>query len=199
MTTSLDRAHVASSVPGRLRLKFNGDQRHVEAQRAASHLQDHPGVATARAHPSIGSVTVRYDTERTTVDQLLTALHSLGMLIALRGESPPNPLEETGFSGAAVGITDAVDRLDRRISFATGRRVNLKVLLPTGFLLFGVRNTLVNGLGLTTLPGFIMLWYAFDAFHKLHQGEPATRWAATATEGEPEPMPAERRRRAGLS
>ncbi len=190
---------MASSVPGRLRLKFSGDQRHIDAQRAASHLQDHPGVATASAHPSIGSVTVRYDTERTTVDQLLTALGRLGMLIGLRGDSAPNPLEDAGLSSTAVGITDAMDRLDRRISFATGRRVNLKVLLPTGFLLFGVRNTVVNGLGLTTFPGFIMLWYAFDAFHKLHQEEPLQRRAATAAEGEPEPMPAERRRRAGLS
>jgi hypothetical protein len=36
-----------------------------------------------------------------------------------------------------------------------------------------MRNTFANGLGIWQVPGYVMLWYAFDAFYKLHQEDPA--------------------------
>jgi hypothetical protein len=76
-------------------------------------------------------------------------------------------------SASATGILDAVTDLDHRISELTGGKVDLKVLVPAGLGLMALRQVALNGLGLGQVPGYVLLWYTFDSFYKLHQRKTA--------------------------
>jgi hypothetical protein len=45
----------------------------------------------------------------------------------------------------------------------------------------------MNGLGLSQVPGYVLLWYTFDSFYKLHQ-----RKSAAVVERASEPGPEQR-------
>jgi hypothetical protein len=194
--TGGSRARIASDVPGRLRVKVSGDDRASAAVTGAAHLEDHPGVGSVVAHPSIGSITIHYDTDRTNVHELLATLHDAGLVVSRQPDQPPAD-QPVGQSRTAVAVTTALDAVDRRISMLSARRFDLKLLFPATFLALGVRNTLFNGLGLTTVPGYVMLWYGFDAFYKLHQEDPAK--PKGSQKAQQESAPVEGRQAATLS
>jgi hypothetical protein len=66
-------------------------------------------------------------------------------------------------------VVDTVNDLDQRLSRLTGRKVDLKLLFPVALGAIGVRSAIANGVGLTEVPAYILIWYAFDAFWKFHQ------------------------------
>jgi len=59
--------------------------------------------------------------------------------------------------------------LDQRLSKATNGKFDIKLLVPTGLGLLALRQIAINGFGLGTVPGYVLLWYTFDSFYKLHQ------------------------------
>jgi hypothetical protein len=65
-------------------------------------------------------------------------------------------------------VAEALDDLDRRVLALTGHALGLRVLFPFGLAGLGLVLTLENGVGLGTLPGWLPLWLAFDAFVKLY-------------------------------
>ena len=57
-----------------------------------------------------------------------------------------------------------------------GRRSSKLVVLGAavfvagaGLGFIGLRQSLSEGLGLSQVPGYVLLWYAFDSFWKFHQ------------------------------
>jgi hypothetical protein len=72
-------------------------------------------------------------------------------------------------SVGATGVLDALTDLDHRVSQLTGGKVDLKLLVPIGLGLLAIRQIWLNGLGLGVVPGYVLLWYTFDSFYKLHQ------------------------------
>jgi hypothetical protein len=138
------------------------------------HLQRQQGVRAVQARSGTGGVLVHYDPAETSIDHLLDVLHDIGVVVAgLTAEEDLGDLGETlsesGSSHTANSIMSAVDDLDRRLSTATAQRLDLKVLFPLGLGALGVRQLVRSGLGLEQVPAFILLWYAFDAFYKLHR------------------------------
>jgi hypothetical protein len=119
-------------------------------------------------------VLVDYNPTETTADGLLDVLHDIGVVVVrLTGEEDlGDELFEPGNSRSATSIMSAVDDLNRRISKTTGRKLDLKVLFPLGLGALGVGQFARNGLGLAEVPAFLLLWYAFDAFYRLHRRDP---------------------------
>src|SRR5262249_37441456 len=57
----------------------------------------------------------------------------------------------------------------RCFSRARGRTVDLKLLFRVALGAVGLRQFFTAGLGIAEVPAYVLLWYAFDAFYKLHQ------------------------------
>ncbi|WP_414585123.1 HMA2 domain-containing protein [Scytonema sp. PCC 10023] len=151
---------VVSSTPGRLRLRVAPSHRQSgEMQRIANALQANPNINQVRTNIQNGSIVINHDGENGSLDNVFASLRDLGIIfgdIAL------------GKSQAAVGVSNAVVDLNKQVQQATSNVVDLRVLFPLGLGIFSIRQLLVRGLQLETIPWYVLAWYAFDSFIKLH-------------------------------
>ena len=175
MQSSGAHGDIVSDTPGRLRIRLRPAHRHPERmEQARDHLQRQDAIDSVSTNGSTGSVTVRYDPGRTSAGEVLALLRDIGIIVrAAAQEVLPELPDESGGSTTALTLIAAVDDLDRRLSKATRRKVDLKLLFPTGLLALGLRQASTQGLGISTIPAYVLLWYAFDSFWKFHAGKPA--------------------------
>lgn len=162
-------AQVVSDTPGRLRIRVRPERRRSDfMQRVQSHVGGKQGIRGVDTNANTGSVTVKYDPAHHSAADVWSMLHDLGVVAeAVTGEELPG-LDTSGSSAAGAGIIDAVSRLDEQIARLTGHQVDLKVLVPLGLGALGVAQIAQNGLQLSEVPGYVLIWYAFDSFFKLH-------------------------------
>ena len=178
-----EHGRVASATRGRLRVRLHRPLRRAEAiERAGAHLRAQPGVREVRTNPAAGSLTVRYDPEARTASDLLSMLADVGLIVREVVAAVDEGVAGAGRSMASRALVGALNDLDRRLGRATGRRVDLKLLFPAALGLLGLRQVLAEGLGLTQVPGYVLLWYAFDAFHKLNTAPAVEATASVAAE-----------------
>lgn len=167
------RGQVVSSTPGRLRVRLHRAHRQGSAaHRAKTHLQDQPGVRDVQTNQATGSVMVKYDPNEVSADDIVGLLKDIGIVAIGTASDLVIDLPEAGRSITSINIISSVDNLDRRLSRLTGSRVDLKLLFPAGLFALGIRQVLAEGLGFAQVPGYVLLWYAFDTFWKFHQQEP---------------------------
>jgi hypothetical protein len=137
------------------------------------------GVGSVSTDARTGSVLVHYDHRSLSRDDLVAMLHDVGV-VALElvgaegvGEDLGGEAVQDGdvapHSTGALTILDAFTDLDNRISQLSGGKFDLKLLVPAGLGLLALRQVALNGLGLGQVPGYVLLWYTFDSFYKLHQ------------------------------
>jgi hypothetical protein len=176
-------ARIVSHAPGRMRVRLHPEYRDPEAlAEIEQSLRAQGGVSSVSTDARTGSVLVHYDRHALSKDDLVSMLFDVGVVARdlLGAEEVPEDLgrgdEDTGVaqhSAGATGILDAVTDLDHRISELTGGKVDLKLLVPAGLGLMALRQVALNGLGLGQVPGYVLLWYTFDSFYKLHQRKTA--------------------------
>lgn len=151
---------VVSSTPGRLRLRVAPSHRQSgEMQRIANELQTNPNVHQVRMNIPNGSIIINHDGEDGSLHNVFTSLRDLGIIfgdIAL------------GKSDAAEEVSNAVVDLNKRVRQATDNVVDLRFLFPLGLGIFSIRQLLARGLQLEIIPWYVLAWYAFDSFIKLH-------------------------------
>jgi hypothetical protein len=141
-------------------------------------LSEHPAVASVATNPRTGSVLVKYDHHQLTKADLMELLWDAGLVARelLGAEEIPEDLGRDApvvpHSSTATTLLDALTDLDQRLSRLTNGKLDVKLLVPTGLGLLALRQIAVNGLGLGQVPGYVLLWYTFDSFYKLHQRKP---------------------------
>ena len=160
--------HLASDTPGRLRVRIRGDSLSPIMQRARALMEGRPGVHKVETNDLTGSFLVRYDPHRHRTADVIAMLRDAGLIVHQMEEEAEIGLPEVGQSTTSTSIIAALSDLDRRLSLLTGRRVDLKLLFPLGMGALGLRQAFTRGLGLSQIPAYILLWYAFDSFFKLH-------------------------------
>jgi hypothetical protein len=166
--------HVVSQAPGRIRVRLHREHRSsADLQQIERDLSQQDGVTSVATNARTGSVLVHYDRHALSNDDLMPMLHDAGIVAAeiLGADEVAEDLAEgvVEHSSTASGIMDALTDLDRRLSEATGGRVDIKLLVPAGLSLLALRQIMTSGFGLAEVPGYVLLWYTFDSFYKLHQ------------------------------
>lgn len=177
------RGKIASMSPGRLRVRLHPEARKTRhLDHLHQRLSECAGVERVETNPRTGSVVVHYDHHAMTLNDALDLIHDCGVLFEPLIE-PPSP-EELALhrtrSTVASDISSSVDNLDRQIAHLTGRKVDLRLLFPAGLFALALRQIFVEGFGLNQVPGYVLLWYAFDSFWKLHRELPSARPAIAA-------------------
>lgn len=167
-------ARIVSHAPGRVRVRVEHGYRDLAVLGLIEQqLVGQEGISSVETNARTGSVLVGYDHHALSKDDMVAMLYDVGEVVrvALGADELPEDLgrEDVGASSAATGLIDALTDLDRRVSALTGGRVDVKLLVPAGLGLVGVRQILTNGLGLAEVPGYLLVWLAFDVFHKLHR------------------------------
>jgi copper chaperone CopZ len=174
-------ATIISNTPGRLRVRVGPDSRQPEAlQRVHARVGEHPGVHSVASNPNTGSVVVRYDHHHHRLADVVGVLEDAGMIFESVEEGAEPETPDGDHSSTAAGIVGTFDDLDKRLSELTGHRVDLKLLFPLGLGAAGLYKLLRNGWEFADVPALVLLWYAFDAFHKLHRSQRQPQAADTA-------------------
>ena len=170
MEDTYAHGRIASSTPGRLRLRMYNPKSQPELiQRVKAYLHNRPGIQRVDTNRTTGSVTIQYDSAIHSHHSLLAMLYDIGVImhdIMTGGKSIP---PDNGTCSASIQITNAIRDMDRRVFQLTGGKIDLKLIVPLFMGALGIRQILREGLGISHVPGYVLLWYAADAFYRLHQ------------------------------
>jgi hypothetical protein len=189
---------IVSHAAGRMRVRLQQQHRDPAALEAIEdRLSEHAAIDSITTNQRTGSVLVHYDHQRLTKDDLVELLWDAGLVARelLGAADIPGDLgravstspSSAPHSATATSLLDALTDLDRRLSKLTNGKLDVKLLVPTGLGLLAIRQIAMNGLGLSQVPGYVLLWYTFDSFYKLHQ-----RKSAAVVERASEPGPEQR-------
>jgi hypothetical protein len=151
---------VVSSTPGRLRLRVAHSHRQPEKmQRIANALSANSHINRVKTNVAHGSIVINHDGNDGSLEDVLATLKDLGIIFADVTE---------GNTEAADGVSSAVVDLNQRVKQLTHGAFDLRILFPLGLASLSVRQLLKKGLQLEVIPWYVLAWYAFDSFIKLH-------------------------------
>ena len=168
-------ACIVSQTPGRLRLRVAKQcRKQEEIERIAPILQERLQIYSLRTNLQTGSITILYAEEQDSFEQISCLLRQLGVSLEDSLSQPQNINDRSPFgksiasSEAAAEVISTFSQLDRKVKLATEAAIDLRFLLPFGFSILALRQLLVKGLALEAIPWYVLAWYAFDSFIKLH-------------------------------
>ncbi|MEW6498370.1 MAG: HMA2 domain-containing protein [Cyanobacteriota bacterium] len=168
--------HVVSSTPGRTRLRVSPKRRnHQEMARIANALKAHPEVHEVRTNVQTGSIVVHHAHNDRWHDEMIAILQDLGIILGSVADVE-EPLSG-GKSEVAADITSVVKDLNERFGLVTNGVVDLRMLFPMGLAALSLRELMQNEWEFEAAPWYVLAWYAFDSFIKLHNTsdpEPST-------------------------
>ena len=167
--------HVVSSTPSRTRLRVSHKRRNPqEMARIAKALNAHPDVQDVRTNVQTGSLVVHHADNDNSLDEISAILQDLGIVLGSIADVEL-PLSQ-GKSEIAADLTSAVKDLNDRFGQTTNGVVDLRLLIPVGLATLALRELIRNGWDFETAPWYVLTWYAFDSFIKLHYtAEPQTQ------------------------
>jgi len=161
----MKRTHIASNTPSRTRVKLSKKRRNPDEMARIVHaLKDHCDIQDIQTNIQTGSIVIHHDEKDGTLDEIKFILQDLGIIL---GGITDVPFVE-GKSGVAAEITSAITDLNQRVGQATDGLVDLRFLVPLGLGTLAIHQLLRNGWQVETVPWYVLAWYSFDSFIKLH-------------------------------
>lgn len=150
---------IVSDTPGRLRLRIAPKNRKSEdIQKIVTALEAHPNITQVQTNISQGSITIKHEGEDSR-GNTIAALKDLGIIFGDIAE---------GKSEAAAEVSNAVVDLNKRVRESTDGLVDLRFLFPLGLGCLSIRQLMAKGLQIDIIPWYVLAWYSFDSFLKLH-------------------------------
>ncbi len=161
---------VVHAATGRLRIRVTGRSdevrdvlESVERATATSPLIVYTNLRTR-------SPLVAWDASEVQPEQALELLR--GAHAALRELSLPDHRHADGHSRVTDVIEQRLGTANRRVHRATDGSVDLRMLVPLSLAALAVRQLFRAGPRLANAPWYVLAYYAFDVFHKLHHTPP---------------------------
>ena len=188
----------ASKTTGRIRFRLREDLRTPEAMaRVQAHLEEDERVSEVTINQRTGSVTVKHEAHHDGHKLLHEALAEAELLAEVALYLPEEEEEgggsaESGYAKLDTQLADVIYRVDRAIYERTNGKIHLRGrIVPGAIAGVGIAQMAIYGIGLELLPGPVLLWIAYDIYHKVSK-EPSyvrdrTAAAAPDTTASPEP------------
>lgn len=163
-------AQIVSQTPGRIRLRVHHPHRQKhKLEPIADTLKKKVEIYRVKTNIPNGSITVMHGRELLSGEDIRAILRDLGIIFAEITEEIPIPIQ--GKSSAAAGITKATTDLNQHVKKITQGAVDLRFIMPFCFAVLALRQLWIKGLQFDTIPWYVLAWYSFDSFIKLHQSE----------------------------
>ncbi len=134
-------------------------------------LEARPGIHDVSINEMTGSVKVSYDRGRHNMEGIVHVMEDLDVILSdyVPGIGPAGGVLGGGGGGVSA-LPEALEDLNKRLSAAIHVSLDLKTVLPLGFLAAGLWSIARNGFMMARVPGWVFLWLAFDTYVKLHSG-----------------------------
>jgi hypothetical protein len=180
-----------STAPGRTRLRLKRELRTPEAVAAVKQrLDSHEDVGDVTVNPQTGSVLVVHATHRKGEEIAAEALRDVEVFGAALFDLPDDPdgAADDRFGKLDQQLANLVYRLDSAVWRKTGLRFRGQ-LLAGGIAGLGIAQIAFFGISLEMLPGPLLLWIAWDIYHRVAKEPPLSdaRGGAAAAAGAPAP------------
>lgn len=151
---------VVSATPGRLRLRIAHPHRQPETMEyIANTLDAQTHIDEVRTNVNHGSIVIKYGGKDGDLSNVLASLKDLGIIFAEMTQ---------GGTEAATTVSSAVIDLNKRVRQATDGVVDIRFLFPMGLGILAIRKLMMKGLQFDIIPWYVLAWYSFDSFIKLH-------------------------------
>ncbi len=161
------QAHIVSQTPGRIRMRVAHTHRQKhKLDPVVSALKEKLAIYRVRANVHSGSITIFHSEEHINSEDIRQILRDLGLIFHDMIEEPL--ITTQGHSDAATEVSRAAADLNQRVKRVTKGAVDLRFLLPLSFAVLACRQLVVKGLQFEVIPWYVLAWYAFDSFIKLH-------------------------------
>jgi hypothetical protein len=161
------QAHVVSQTPGRIRMRVaHAHRQKHKLDPVVSALKEKLAIYRVRANLHSGSITVFHSEEQLNSEDIRQILRDLGLILHDMIEEPL--MVTHGHSDAAAEVSRVAADLNQRVKRVTKGAVDLRFLLPLSFVVLACRQLVVKGLQFEVIPWYVLAWYAFDSFIKLH-------------------------------
>lgn len=164
--SSLD-AEIISQTPGRVRLRVTPAHRQLQKiTPLANALKAQLEIYRVKTNISTGSITVFHGRELLSSQNMCMILQDLGInLVEVTQEQRISVLSS---SRTATEIIRTTTDLNQKVQTATNNTVDLRFLVPLSLGILAMRQLLIKGWQLELIPWYVLAWYAFDSFVKLH-------------------------------
>ncbi len=166
----MPRAAVTHAVPGRLRVRmedFTPAQRRA-ALAALEELAAAEGVSKVTTDSARGSGLVEFDPDRLDLESAVDLVKEAHEAFA--DVAPPGVARVVDKSASIVAgeIQQRFTAVDDEVRRATHGAVDLKMLVPLGLGALAIRQLVRTGPLVETMPWYMLAYYSFDTFVKLH-------------------------------
>ena len=161
------QAHIVSQTPGRIRMRVAPAHRQEhKLASVVSALKEKLAIYRVRANLHSGSITIFHSKEHINSEDIRQILRDLGLIFHDMIEEPL--MVTHGHSDASVEVSRVATDLNQRVKIVTKGAVDLRFLLPLSFAVLACRQLVIKGLQFELIPWYVLAWYAFDSFIKLH-------------------------------
>lgn len=169
----------ASKTTGRIRFRLREDLRTPEAMaQVQAQLEKDERVSEVTINQRTGSVTVKHEAQHDGHKLLHETLSEAKLLAEVALDLPEE--EEEGEGGGAPGesgyakldsqVADLIYNVDRAIYERTNGKIHLRGrVIPAAIAGVGIAQIAIYGIGLELLPGPVLLWIAYDIYHKVNK------------------------------
>jgi hypothetical protein len=159
-------ANIISQTSGRLRIRLARESRDYKVITALNdYLKKSLDIYRIRTNISTGSITIFYATNLSNFEQIKDYLLKLGVQLLDSNSSSYSVSEK---SLGAEKIVNFLGGVNQRVGQQTKGTADLRLMVPLGFSILAIRQLLIKGLILDYIPWYVLAWYAFDSFIKLH-------------------------------
>lgn len=152
-------------MPGRARLRVPRPRTQGHVRRVASRLGRSKRVRSVDVNPETGSLLIAFQ-EDDPIDLIVDELRLVGLHVVSSALQPSGI--RTQSSGAAV-VRHVLSQANAVLHVKTRGRVDLRLLVPSIYLLLATRAFVRQGGRLKNAEWYQLLYWAFDSFHKLHE------------------------------
>jgi hypothetical protein len=171
---NLEGIKIVHAIPGRLRLKVADVRENPTlASELRQRLTSLPGVRTVEVNPRTGSVLILYEAETFASTEALSELAKplTELFPGVEINEMQSWLSSANGSGSAPAVTQGIASffagLNKNIEAATGSVVDLRILLPLGLFILGLRSLLITDK--RPLPTWYdLFWFALGTYFMMH-------------------------------
>lgn len=168
------RGTVTHAVPGRLRVRIDGatPAQRREAIEALEGLRVQPGISEVATDTDRGSALLSFDPESLDVDSALQLVREAHL--AFEDIAPPvvEGIVDKSVSHVATQISQRAGHADEQVRRATHGALDLKMIVPLGLGALAIRQVMRTGFLVESMPWYMLAYYSFDTFVKLHGPQP---------------------------
>ena len=163
-------AAITHTAPGRVRVRVSNGTRRQQSEvlNAVSSLSGQGGITSVVTNSRTGSALVQFDPEDISPEEVLTIVQ--GAHTVLQDVLPPQAMTvlDRSTSDVASAVRETFAHANRRVLNSTRGSVDLRMLAPIGLAGLSLRQLLREGPKLEAIPWYVLGYYAFDTFVKLH-------------------------------